>query len=62
MSKFSGNSLSVGVAFNLGIVKFYLLSDNIMVLSKVSKTTVELLTSYEVANFRLGLIFTLGHK
>lgn len=62
MSKFSGNSLSAGIAFNLGLVKFYLLSDNIMVLSKVSKTTVELLTSYEVANFRLGLIFTLGHK
>lgn len=62
ISKYSGHSLSAGVALSLGSVKLYAVSDNIMILSKLSKTTVEMLTSYRVANFRLGLIFSFDRK
>ena len=61
-SKYSGNSLSAGVTLSLGPVRLYAVSDNIMILSKLAKTTVEMLTSYRVANFRLGLILSFGSK
>lgn len=61
-SKYSGNSLSAGVTLSLGPVRLYAVSDNIMILSKLAKTTVEMFTSYRVANFRLGLILSFGSK
>ncbi len=62
ISKYAGNSISAGVALSLGPVRLYAVSDNIMMVSKLSKTTVEMLTSYEVSNFRLGLIFSFDRK
>lgn len=62
ISKYSGNSVSAGMALCLGPVKFYAVSDNIMLFSKLSQTTVEMLTSYEMLNFRLGIVLSFGSK
>lgn len=60
MSKYTGNSVGAGVAVNLGLLSIYATTDNIMILSKLNAPTSEVLTSFNAANFRLGLIFKLG--
>ena len=62
ISKYSGNALAAGFALNLGPLKVYAVSDNIMLLSKRSAPVTEMLTSYRVANFRLGLIFSVDYR
>lgn len=62
ISKYSGNALAAGFALNLGPLKVYAVSDNIMLLSKRSAPITEMLTSYRVANFRLGLIFSVDYR
>lgn len=60
LSKFSGNALGAGVAFHFGPVNIYAVTDNVMLLSKIGKSTVEMMTSYTCANFRVGLVFSIG--
>ncbi len=62
LSKYSANSISAGLALCLGPLKIYAVSDNIMILSKRNAPIEEQLTSYEVANFRLGLMFSIDGK
>ena len=62
MAKYSGNSVSAGIAFSAGPLKIYAVSDNIMILSKRKASTVEMLTSYEVTNIRFGLMFSVDYK
>lgn len=59
-SKYVGNSVGAGVSLNLGPLNIYAVTDNIMILTKMNASTMELATSYESANVRLGLVFTLG--
>ena len=59
-SKYVGNSIGAGVSLNLGPLNIYAVTDNIMILSKMNASTMELVTSYDSANVRLGLVFTLG--
>lgn len=60
MSKYSGNSIGLGLGFHFGPVNFYAVTDNVMMLSKIGKSTVEMATSYNTADLRLGLVFTIG--
>ncbi|MDO5342536.1 MAG: DUF5723 family protein, partial [Bacteroidia bacterium] len=60
ISKYSGNAIGAGVAVHLGPVNIYAVTDNIMLLSKIGKSTVEMATSYNSANVRLGVVFTIG--
>lgn len=60
MSKYSGNSIGLGLGFHFGPVNFYAVTDNVMMLSKIGKSTVEMATSYNAADLRLGLVFTIG--
>ena len=62
LGKYAGNMVSAGIALSAGPLKIYAVSDNILVLSKRKASTVEMLTSYEVANFRLGLLFSVDYK
>lgn len=59
-SKYVGNSIGAGLSLNFGPLNIYAVTDNIMILSKLNASTMELATSYESANVRLGLVFTLG--
>lgn len=59
-SKYSGNSVGFGIGVNVGPLNLYAVTDNIMILSKLNASTLEMATSYKAANVRLGLVFTLG--
>ena len=59
-SKYAGNSVGFGFGVNLGPLNVYAITDNIMILSKLNTSPLEMATSYSSANFRLGLVFTLG--
>lgn len=59
-SKYAGNSLGFGFGVNIGPLNVYAITDNIMILSKLHTSALEMATSYKAANVRLGLVFTLG--
>ena len=59
-SEYSGNTIGAGVSLNFGPLNVYVLTDNVMIFSKLDKTPMEMATSYGSANVRLGLVFTLG--
>ncbi len=59
-SKYSGNYVGAGLSLNFGPLNIYAVTDNIMLLTKINASTVELATSYNAANVRFGLVFTLG--
>ncbi len=59
-SKYAGNSIGLGFGVNCGPLNIYAVTDNIMILSKLNASTMEMLTSYKAANVRLGLVFTFG--
>lgn len=61
-SKYAGNALGAGISFNFGPFNIYAITDNIMILSKIGASTPELLTSYNAANVRFGIVFTLGKR
>lgn len=60
VSKYSGTSVGLGLGFHFGPVNFYAATDNVMMLSKIGKSTVEMAASYNTADLRLGLVFTIG--
>lgn len=62
LGKYSGEMLSLGVTLGLGPFKIYAVSDNILVLSKRKSSPLEMLTSYENTNIRLGLLFSFNRK
>ncbi len=62
LSKYSGNSIGAGVGVNLGPLNIYAVTDNIMIVSKVNASTMEMLTSYNAANVRFGLVFSFGNN
>ena len=59
-SKYVGNSIGAGISLNFGPLNIYAVTDNIMIVSKIGASTTKLLTSYDSANVRFGLVFTLG--
>ncbi|MBR4155263.1 MAG: hypothetical protein IKU01_00980 [Bacteroidales bacterium] len=62
LSKYSGNSVGAGVGINFGSLNLYAVTDNVMILSKVKASTMEMLTSYNAANVRFGIIFSFGNN
>lgn len=60
MSKYSGTALGLGLGFHAGPFNFYAVTDNVLVLTKISKPIVEAATSYTATNFRLGIVWTIG--
>ena len=62
LSKYSGNTVGAGIGINLGILDIYAVTDNIMIVSKLNAPTMEMLTTYKAANFRLGMVLTLGNR
>lgn len=59
-SKYAGNTIGAGIGLHLGPVNLYAVTDNLMVLTKIGKPIVEMSTSYNSMNFRVGLVFTFG--
>ena len=59
-SKYSGNYVGAGLSLNFGPLNIYAVTDNIMILTKINAPTAELATSYDAANVRFGIVFTLG--
>ena len=59
-SKYAGNALGAGIGFHMGPVNLYAVTDNVMVLTKIASPTVEMSTTYNAVNFRVGLAFTIG--
>lgn len=59
-SKYSGNYVGAGLSLNFGPLNIYAVTDNIMILTKINASTAELMTSYDAANVRFGIVFTLG--
>jgi len=59
-SKYCGNSVGVGIGFHFGPVNFYAVTDNVLMLSKIGKSTVEMCSTYSSASIRAGLVFTIG--
>ena len=62
LSKYSGNSIGAGIGVNFGSLNIYAVTDNVMIMSKINASTMEMLTSYSAANVRFGMIFTFGNK
>lgn len=59
-SKYAGNSIGAGLSLNLGPFNVYVVTDNIMIFTKLHTTPIEMATTYNAANVRLGMVFTLG--
>lgn len=59
-SKYAGSTIGAGIGLHIGILNVYAVTDNISIASKVLSSTMEMLTSYNSANFRIGVILTLG--
>lgn len=59
-SKYAGNSIGAGVGFHMGPLNVYAVTDNLMVLTKITAPTIEMSTTYNAVNFRLGLALTFG--
>lgn len=62
LSKYTGNSVGVGVSVNLGPVDLYAVTDNILMLTQLNASTAKMLTSYRTTNVRLGLIIAIGER
>ena len=62
LSKYSGNSLGVGVSLKLGPIDLYAVTDNVLILTKLNASTAKMLTTYRTTNVRLGLVFAIGEK
>ena len=62
LSKYSGNSVGAGIGINFGSLNIYAVTDNVMIVSKANASTMEMLTSYNAANVRFGLIFSFGNN
>jgi hypothetical protein len=62
MSEYSGNSIGAGIGINFGPLNVYAVTDNIMIASKYNASPMEMLTSFDSANIRVGLLFTFGNK
>lgn len=60
LSKYSGSAFGAGIAFHFGPFNIYAVTDNILMLSKIGRSTVEMATSYTNVNARLGIVFTIG--
>lgn len=60
ISKYSGTAFGLGLAFHFGPFNIYAVTDNVMLLSKIGKSTVEMATTYNSANVRCGVVFTVG--
>ena len=59
-SKYAGSTIGAGVGIHLGPLNVYAVTDNIMIATKIASPTVELATTYNAANFRLGFVLTIG--
>lgn len=62
MSQYSGNSVGAGLGINLGPLNVYVVTDNVMIATKYNASTMELLTSYDNANIRLGMVLRFGNR
>ena len=62
MSEYSGNSIGAGIGINLGPLNFYAVTDNIMIARKYNASPMEMLTSFESANIRVGFLLTFGNR
>lgn len=60
MSKYFGSKVGLGLGIHLGPVNLYATADNVLMLGKVSASTMEALTSWNSAGFRVGLVFSFG--
>lgn len=59
-SKYAGSSLGAGIGLHIGILNLYAVTDNISIASKMFSSTMEMMTSFDSANFRVGVVLTLG--
>ena len=62
MSQYSGNSVGAGLGINFGPLNVYVVTDNVMIATKYNASTMELLTSYDNANIRLGMVLRFGNR
>lgn len=60
MSKYTGSALGLGVGVHAGAFNFFIVSDNILAMTKVAKPTVEFATAYKASGIRTGIVFTIG--
>ncbi|MGN0033054.1 MAG: DUF5723 family protein [Candidatus Limimorpha sp.] len=60
VSKYFGSKVGLGLGIHLGPVNLYATADNILMLGKLSSSAAELLTSWNSAGLRMGLVFSLG--
>ena len=59
-SQYSGSTIGAGLGFHFGPVNLFAVTDNIMVLTKQAAPMIELSTSYQAVNMRVGVVFTIG--
>lgn len=62
MSEYSGNSIGAGIGINLGPLNIYAITDNVMIATKMNASPMEMLTTFDTANIRLGLVLTFGNR
>lgn len=60
LSKYTANAIGAGISLNLGPLNVYVVTDNLIILSKMNASILEMATTYGSANVRLGLVFALG--
>lgn len=62
MSKYTGNTIGAGIGLDSGLINIYAAIDNVLILSKIKASKLEMLTSHSTASLRLGIIFKLGER
>ncbi len=62
LSRFSNNCIGVGIGFRLKNINIFAVTDNVMIATKFKASPIEMLTSYKVANARIGFVMTFGNN
>jgi hypothetical protein len=62
LSRFSNNCVGVGIGFKMKNISVFAVTDNVMIATKFKASPIEMLTSYKVANARIGFVMTFGNN
>lgn len=59
-STYVGSTVGAGIGLHLGPANFYVATDNVLIATKAKGSIAQMVSSYNTANVRVGLVFTIG--
>ena len=60
LSDYTGTAVGVGFGLHAGPFNIYAVTDNILCVTKFGSPALEMTSAYRTANFRTGIVWTIG--